>query len=109
MIAQCLGGICGCALVKAFQRSYYERYGSGANQVAQGYTKGAALGAEIVGTFILVYTVFSATDPDRVICNVKNPDSQTKHPAIPLSTMHNQKLHTYFLFIFKFKTFSQKI
>ncbi|HDK8805140.1 TPA: aquaporin, partial [Escherichia coli] len=30
-----------------------------------GYTKGDGLGAEIVGTFVLVYTVFSATDAKR--------------------------------------------
>ncbi|KAG9130411.1 hypothetical protein Leryth_004411 [Lithospermum erythrorhizon] len=38
MVAQCLGAICGV---------------------------GTALGAEIIGTFVLVYTVFSATDPKR--------------------------------------------
>nr|AGV54529.1 aquaporin-like transmembrane channel protein [Phaseolus vulgaris] len=37
----------------------------GANFVAPGYTKGDGLGAEIVGTFVLVYTVFSATDAKR--------------------------------------------
>jgi len=30
-----------------------------------GYRKGTGLGAEIIGTFVLVYTVFSATDPKR--------------------------------------------
>jgi aquaporin PIP len=33
--------------------------------VSDGYSKGTALGAEIIGTFVLVYTVFSATDPKR--------------------------------------------
>jgi len=65
MIAQCLGAICGCGLVKAFQKSYYNRYGGGANELALGYNKGTGLGAEIIGTFVLVYTVFSATDPKR--------------------------------------------
>uniref|UniRef100_A0A0C9RTX2 TSA: Wollemia nobilis Ref_Wollemi_Transcript_13309_2138 transcribed RNA sequence n=1 Tax=Wollemia nobilis TaxID=56998 RepID=A0A0C9RTX2_9CONI len=65
MVAQCLGAICGCGLVKAFQKSYYDRYGGGANSVAHGYTKGVGLAAEIIGTFVLVYTVFSATDPKR--------------------------------------------
>ncbi|VAH35291.1 unnamed protein product [Triticum turgidum subsp. durum] len=37
----------------------------GANVVAPGYTKGSGLGAEIIGTFVLVYTVFSATDAKR--------------------------------------------
>lgn len=65
MVAQCLGAICGCGLVKAFQKAYYTRYGGGANEVKPGYSKGTALGAEIIGTFVLVYTVFSATDPKR--------------------------------------------
>ncbi|KAK7396568.1 hypothetical protein VNO78_17664 [Psophocarpus tetragonolobus] len=66
MVAQSLGAICGTGLVKAFQKSYYNRYKGGANMVADGYSKGTALGAEIIGTFLLVYTVFSATDPKRV-------------------------------------------
>ncbi|KAJ9698122.1 hypothetical protein PVL29_007290 [Vitis rotundifolia] len=65
MIAQCLGAICGVGLVKAFQSSLYNRYGGGANELAAGYNKGVGLGAEIIGTFVLVYTVFSATDPKR--------------------------------------------
>ncbi|KAK4749333.1 hypothetical protein SAY87_026782 [Trapa incisa] len=65
IVAQCLGAICGCGLVKAFQESYYTRYGGGANRLADGYSTGTGLGAEIIGTFVLVYTVFSATDPKR--------------------------------------------
>ncbi|OVA10139.1 Major intrinsic protein [Macleaya cordata] len=65
MVAQCLGAICGVGLVKAFQRAYYVRYGGGANTLADGYSKGTGLAAEIIGTFVLVYTVFSATDPKR--------------------------------------------
>ncbi|THG20233.1 probable aquaporin PIP2-5 [Camellia sinensis] len=65
MVAQCLGAICGVALVKAFQSSYYDVYGGDANELSTGYSKGTGLGAEIIGTFVLVYTVFSATDPKR--------------------------------------------
>ncbi|KAH7837886.1 hypothetical protein Vadar_019242 [Vaccinium darrowii] len=65
MVAQCLGAICGVGLVKGFQKGYYDTYGGGANEVQPGYNKGTALGAEIIGTFVLVYTVFSATDPKR--------------------------------------------
>ncbi|CAN0909259.1 Probable aquaporin PIP2-5 [Linum grandiflorum] len=65
MVAQCLGAICGVGLVKAFQSSYYTRYGGGANSLQAGYSTGTGLGAEIIGTFVLVYTVFSATDPKR--------------------------------------------
>ncbi|KAL2539738.1 Aquaporin PIP2-2 [Abeliophyllum distichum] len=65
MVAQCLGAICGVGMVKAFQRSYYKNYGGGANELADGYSTGVGLSAEIIGTFVLVYTVFSATDPKR--------------------------------------------
>ncbi|XP_074275684.1 aquaporin PIP2-7-like [Silene latifolia] len=65
MISQCLGAICGVGLVKAFMKHSYNTLGGGANSVAPGYNKGTALGAEIIGTFVLVYTVFSATDPKR--------------------------------------------
>ncbi|XP_042508038.1 probable aquaporin PIP2-8 [Macadamia integrifolia] len=65
IVAQCLGAICGVGLVKAFMKHDYNMYGGGANLVASGYSNGTALGAEIIGTFVLVYTVFSATDPKR--------------------------------------------
>ncbi|KAG6604426.1 Aquaporin PIP2-2, partial [Cucurbita argyrosperma subsp. argyrosperma] len=65
MAAQCLGAICGCALVKSFQKAHYNEYGGGANSLADGYSTGTGLAAEIIGTFVLVYTVFSATDPKR--------------------------------------------
>jgi len=66
IVAQCLGAICGVGLVKGLQKGYYDTYGGAAANVVQpGYSKGTALGAEIIGTFVLVYTVFSATDPKR--------------------------------------------
>ncbi|KQK01462.1 hypothetical protein BRADI_3g56020v3 [Brachypodium distachyon] len=65
MVMQCLGAICGAGVVKGFQTGLYMGKGGGANSVAVGYTKGDGLGAEIVGTFVLVYTVFSATDAKR--------------------------------------------
>ncbi|RZC83621.1 hypothetical protein C5167_046405 [Papaver somniferum] len=65
MVAQCLGAICGVGLVKAFQSAYYVKFGGGANTLSLGYSKGTGLAAEIIGTFVLVYTVFSATDPKR--------------------------------------------
>uniref|UniRef100_A0A1D1XI37 Aquaporin PIP2-7 n=1 Tax=Anthurium amnicola TaxID=1678845 RepID=A0A1D1XI37_9ARAE len=65
MVAQCLGAICGVGLVKAFMKNPYNKYDGAANEVGHGYSKGTALGAEIIGTFVLVYTVFSATDPKR--------------------------------------------
>ncbi|GAV69969.1 MIP domain-containing protein [Cephalotus follicularis] len=65
MVAQCLGAICGVGLVKAFHNGGYSLYGGGANEVVEGYSKGVGLAAEVIGTFVLVYTVFSATDPKR--------------------------------------------
>ncbi|KAK2983233.1 hypothetical protein RJ640_023353 [Escallonia rubra] len=65
MLMQCLGAICGAGVVKGFDKSQYKILGGGANSVNPGYTKGDGLGAEIVGTFVLVYTVFSATDAKR--------------------------------------------
>ncbi|KAK9290481.1 hypothetical protein L1049_008651 [Liquidambar formosana] len=65
MVMQCLGATCGAGIVKGFQKSQYQKLGGGANMVNHGYTKGDGLGAEIVGTFLLVYTVFSATDAKR--------------------------------------------
>ncbi|XP_064977129.1 aquaporin PIP2-5-like isoform X1 [Musa acuminata AAA Group] len=65
MVAQCLGAICGVGLVKGFQEAYFVRYGGGANELSAGYSKGTGLAAEIIGTFVLVYTVFAATDPKR--------------------------------------------
>lgn len=65
IIMQCLGAICGAGVVKGFEGSAYVQKLGGANFVASGYTKGSGLGAEIVGTFVLVYTVFSATDAKR--------------------------------------------
>ncbi|KAI3669253.1 hypothetical protein L6452_40480 [Arctium lappa] len=50
---------------KSFQKTYYHNYNGGANELADGYSKGTGLGAEIIGTFVLVYTVFSSTDPKR--------------------------------------------
>ncbi|CAL5046821.1 unnamed protein product [Urochloa decumbens] len=65
-VMQCLGAVCGAGVVKALVGgAAYEAAGGGANAVSAGYTKGDGLGAEILGTFVLVYTVFSATDAKR--------------------------------------------
>ncbi|KAI3904291.1 hypothetical protein MKW92_011422 [Papaver armeniacum] len=65
IVAQCLGATVGVALVKASQPTYYDQYGGGINSVSDSYSKLDAYAAEIMGTFFLVYTVFSATDPKR--------------------------------------------
>ncbi|XP_064993066.1 aquaporin PIP2-7-like [Musa acuminata AAA Group] len=66
MVLQCMGAICGVGIVKGIMNHPYNSLGGRANQVAAGCSQGTALGAEIIGTFVLVYTVFSATDPKRM-------------------------------------------
>lgn len=66
IVMQVLGAIAGAGVVKGFEgKTRYGALKGGANFVNPGYTKGDGLGAEIVGTFVLVYTVFSATDAKR--------------------------------------------
>ena len=88
MVAQCLGAICGVGLVKAFQKAYYVRYGGGVNQMSPGYNKGTGLGAEIIGTFVLVYTVFAATDPKR--------NARDSH--VPVSSLFSLNYPIYLIF-----------
>ncbi|KAK6290294.1 hypothetical protein POUND7_001835, partial [Theobroma cacao] len=45
--------------------SFVRAYGGAVNSHACGYSRRTGLTAEIIGTFVLVYTVFSATDPKR--------------------------------------------
>ncbi|OAE26747.1 hypothetical protein AXG93_2471s1150 [Marchantia polymorpha subsp. ruderalis] len=65
MVAQVLGGICGAGLVKALQKRPFQRYNGGTNFVAQDLSTSTGLAAEIIGTFVLVYVVYSATDGKR--------------------------------------------
>eukprot|EP00253_Pinus_taeda_P017480 PITA_17480 len=65
IVAQFLGALCRTALVRGMQGSFYVSTGGGSNSVSTGYSKGTALLAEIIGTFVLVYTVFSTADPKR--------------------------------------------
>lgn len=87
MVMQCLGAICGAGVVKGFQPGPYQMLGGGANKVSHGYTKGDGLGAEIVGTFVLVYTVFSATDAKRSARDSHVPVSPNSSLIIPLSLL----------------------
>jgi aquaporin PIP len=66
MLAQCLGAILGHLFVFLFMYADEQQSSVGVvNVVSRNYSKGAGLGAEFIGTFVLVYTVFSATDPKR--------------------------------------------
>ena len=82
MVMQCLGAIAGAGVVKGFEGSTrYEFLKGGANMVNSGYTKGDGLGAEIIGTFVLVYTVFSATDAKR----------SARDSHVPVSSTHSRR------------------
>ncbi len=85
MVSQCLGAICGAGLVKAFQVSSFDRLGGGVNFVHPGYSIGSGLGAEILGTFFLVFTVFSATDPKRNARDSHVPVNIHTPPPLSLS------------------------
>ncbi|PHT63658.1 hypothetical protein T459_32480 [Capsicum annuum] len=55
-----------CAgVIKGFQPSLFEIKDGGANDVIRGYTKGDGLGAEIIGTSVLVYGVLCTADAKR--------------------------------------------
>ncbi|XP_058008119.1 aquaporin PIP2-7-like [Hevea brasiliensis] len=58
IVSQSLVTISGAGSVKAVMKDYYNSLGVAANSVASGYSKAPALGAEIIGTFDLVYIVF---------------------------------------------------
>jgi aquaporin PIP len=102
IVAQCLGAICGVGLVKGFQSAFYVRYGGGANELSSGYTKGTGLAAEIIGTFVLVYTVFSATDPKRSARDshvpVSTPRALISVNSPVLFSDHNMDVATFLLF-----------
>lgn len=99
IVAQCAGAISGAGLAKAFQKSFYNRYGGGANTVSDGYNKGTALGAEIIGTFVLVYTVFSATDPKR---NARDSHVPVSTPSLTFFIVQFNLL--FFLFLLTYFT-----
>ena len=66
MVAQCLGALFGVFFVICFTNSDEQQSSEGVvNEVTRNYSKGAGLAAEFIGTFVLVYTVFSAADPKR--------------------------------------------
>ena len=88
MCAQCAGAICGVGLVRGFQSAYFFRHGGGANELNIGYSRGTGLAAEVMGTFVLVYTVFSATDPKR--------NARDSHvPVIPLLGCYYSHYYTF--------------
>jgi len=89
MVMQCLGAVCGAGMVKGLETARYEMLGGGVNMVSPGYSKSSGLGVEIIGTFVLVYTVFSATDAKR----------SARDSHVPVSTAHILSL---FLFPFSY-------
>ncbi|XP_020252410.1 aquaporin PIP1-2-like [Asparagus officinalis] len=87
MLMQCLGAICGVGMVKGLQSAEFEMLGGGVNMVNPGYSKSAGLGAEIIGTFVLVYTVFSATDAKRSARDSHVPVSIPHLPSSLISSV----------------------
>ncbi|KAL3687082.1 hypothetical protein R1sor_013391 [Riccia sorocarpa] len=65
MVAQTVGAVCGAGIVKGLMPSEFRAARGGVNVVSSGISNATGLGVEIVGTFILVYVVYSATDPKR--------------------------------------------
>ncbi|KAG0576017.1 hypothetical protein KC19_5G048600 [Ceratodon purpureus] len=67
MVAQVLGAIAGAAIAKGVQGdAEFEYFAKGAvNGVQPGHSVQQAIAAEIMGTFVLLFTVLSATDPQR--------------------------------------------
>ena len=68
IVAQCLGAMCGAAIAAGVQGiGEFHMFGAGAvNGVRSGHNIPQALAAEIMGTFLLLNTVLSATDPTRM-------------------------------------------
>jgi len=66
-VAQCLGAMAGAAIARGVQGDdEFQTFGKTAvNGVQPGHTVPQALAAEIMGTFVLLFTVLSATDPER--------------------------------------------
>ena len=62
ILAQCLGAMAGCGLVKAIDSDAYSTYGGGANGVSPSFGVGSALLAETLATFLLCFTVLAAVD-----------------------------------------------
>jgi aquaporin PIP len=80
MIAQCAGAVCGVGVVRAVQGStMFHEYGGGANYIHQGYSVGKGLVAEMVGTWLLVFTVMSATDSERKEAQDAHDDSHVSN------------------------------
>jgi MIP family channel proteins len=63
-VAQMMGAVVGSALVKATDPTAYDRIDGGANKVKID-SNGLAIMAEMIGTTILVYTVFTVCDTNK--------------------------------------------
>ncbi|KAG6553713.1 hypothetical protein Mapa_004628 [Marchantia paleacea] len=60
-----LGSLSGAGLVKALQENPFDELNGGTNFVNPAFSIPTGLAAEIVGTFVLVYVVYTATDAKR--------------------------------------------
>lgn len=89
MVAQCLGAMCGAAIARGVQgHEEFQTFGQVAvNGVYSGHNIPQALAAEIVGTFVLLWTVLSATDPTRMARDSHVPVSYTISPHSILASL----------------------
>ncbi|KAG6556690.1 hypothetical protein Mapa_001631 [Marchantia paleacea] len=65
IVAQMLGSLCGAGLVNPLQEIPFHDRKGGTNFVNPAFSIRTGLAAEINGTFVLVYVVYTATDAKR--------------------------------------------
>ena len=65
IIAQCGGAIVGTLIASSLSHDTYKAAGGGVNAPGAGYNAREALVAEIMGTALLMFTVYTAVDPHR--------------------------------------------
>jgi aquaporin PIP len=74
-IFQCSGAAIGSIVLKGLDPGGYKAAAGAANQInaKAGFGTGTAIGFEIIGTFVLVFIVFAATDAQRAVSTAPLP------------------------------------
>lgn len=72
---QCAGAAVASIILKGLDPGGYKAAAGAANQINYdaGFSTGAAIGFEIIGTFVLVFVVFAATDAQRSVSTAPLP------------------------------------
>jgi aquaporin PIP len=65
IIAQCGGAIVGTLIASSLSHDTYKAAGGGVNAAGAGYNTREIIVAEIMGTALLMFTVYTAIDPHR--------------------------------------------